>query len=148
MPYATQPDLERAFGAAELRQIAPDGQGGIDAARVAAALARAASTADGYLATRYTTPIAAPGPDLVGATADLARFLLYDDAATEEVARRRDHAIAWLRDVAAGKATTGGAATPDSAARPAPAVIAPPVAFTDARLGRMAPGPYCVPYPK
>lgn len=141
MAYATQADIDGAFGLNELRQIAPDGSGGVDTARVAAAADRAAALADGYLGTRYVTPIATPGADLIGATADLARFILYDDQATDEVRKRRDDAIAWLRDVSNGKAGIAGA-TPIAGAtgeRPAPVVSAPPQAFTDAQLAAMAP---------
>lgn len=141
MAYATQADLERAFGVDELRQIAPDGTGGVDVDRVAAATDRAAALADGYLGTRYVTPIATPGAELVGATGDLSRFILYDDQATEEVRKRRDDAIAWLRDVSVGRAGIAGA-TPIAGAtgeRPAPVVIASPEVFTDVRMATMAP---------
>jgi phage gp36-like protein len=139
--YATQADIDGAFGVDELRQIAPDGSGGVDNLRVTAAADRAAALADGYLSTRYVTPIAAPGADLIGATADIARFYLYDDQATEEVRKRRDDAVAWLRDVSTGKAGIAGATVIAGATgeRPAPVVIAPAEVFTAARMATMAP---------
>lgn len=138
MAYSTQADLAAAFGAAELAQIAPDGSGGTDAARVNAALERASRQADSYLATRYPVPVAAPGPELTGATNDLARWWLYDDAATEEVTRRRDHAIAWLRDIASGRAILPEAAGTTKPPAPA-AIVAPAPVFDADTRARMQP---------
>jgi phage gp36-like protein len=144
MAYATQPDMESAYGQDELSQIAPDGLGGIDADRVSAATERAASLADAYLGTRYVIPIIVPGDMLIGATADIARFYLYDDQATEEVIRRYDHAVAWLRDVSKGNANIPGA-TPvsgDAGGNAMPVVKASPTVFTDERLDTMMPWGY------
>lgn len=104
MPYATQTDLEDAFGAAEILQLADrDGDGLPDAGFVAAALDRADSLIDGYLAGRYALPVS-PAPAVLTATAcDLARYWLYDDAAPDRVRQAYEDAVAWLKDVAAGK---------------------------------------------
>lgn len=140
MPYVTQGDLEQAFGAAELSQLAPDGSGGIDAAQVAEACERASRVADSYLASagRYVVPIAAPGSDLTGAVGDIARADLYDQAEPEAIAKRRDRAIAWLRDIAAGRAVLFDAAAQTAAAVPGASVVAPAVVFDSAVLARMA----------
>lgn len=105
MTYATQTDLEDAFGAAEILQLADRDQDGvIDDGVVAAALARADSVIDGYLGGRYALPLATPYPPVIVATAcDLARYWLYDNAATERVREGFEDAINWLKDVAAGK---------------------------------------------
>lgn len=76
----------------------------------------AVSVIDGYLAARYQVPLS-PAPASVSRYAsDIARYYLYDDAATETVQKRHDDAIAFFRAVAAGKASLG----PD-AETPAPA---------------------------
>lgn len=104
MPYATQTDLEDAFGVAEIVQLADrDGDTVADAAFVAAVLARADSLIDGYLSGRYALPID-PIPVVLTATAcDLARYWLYDDAAPDRIRSAYEDAIAWLKDVASGK---------------------------------------------
>jgi len=70
---------------------------------VNAALADASAQIDGYVATRYRVPLD-PAPGSIKRLAgDLARYQLYDDAVTETIQKRRDEAIAELRDIAAGK---------------------------------------------
>lgn len=71
------------------------------------ALADADATIDGYLAARYPVPFAA-APAIVGRLAcDMARYYLYDDQATETVQKRYDAALAYFRDVSAGKVSLG-----------------------------------------
>lgn len=105
MSYATLTDLQTAFGAAEILQLADrDHSGAIDTGVVEAVLARADSLIDGYLSGRYALPLSAPYPKaLLACAADLARYWLYDDAAPERVRDAYEDTIAWLRDVAAGK---------------------------------------------
>lgn len=76
-------------------------------ALVNGALADADSEIDGYVATRYSVPLA-PVPSIVKRLAcDLARYHLYDDQATETIQKRRDAAVAVLRDISAGKVSLG-----------------------------------------
>lgn len=119
MTYATQLDLENAFGAAEILHLADrDGDGVAEAAVLNAILARADALIDGYLAGRYAVPVAAPVPMTLVATAgDLARYWLYDDAAPERIREAYEDAIAWLRDVAAGRI---GLNLPATGANPLP----------------------------
>lgn len=105
MSYAAQTDLEAAFGATEILQLADRNQDAVaDPGVIAAALARADSVIDGYLGGRYAVPLTAPYPPVIVATAcDLARYWLYDNAATERVREGFEDALAWLKDVAASK---------------------------------------------
>lgn len=139
MSYVTQNYLEQAFGAVELSQLAPDGSGGIDAAQVSEACERASRLADSYLASagRYTVPIAAPGSDLIGAVADIARADLYDQAEPEAIAKRRDRALAWLRDIASGRAVLFDAAAQTAVSISGVTVLAPSVVFDEATIKRM-----------
>lgn len=106
MTYATQTDLEDAFGATELDQLlAPHGVA--SATVLAAALARADSLINSYLAGRYLVPLT-PAPAVVlGMAVDLTRYFLYDDAVPERVRIAYEDAIAWLKDVARGAVTLG-----------------------------------------
>lgn len=79
------------------------------------ALADADSEIDGYVATRYNVPLN-PAPSIVKRLAcDLARHHLYDDQVTEVIQKRRDAAVAVLRDISAGKVSLGTTATGDTA---------------------------------
>jgi phage gp36-like protein len=52
---------------------------------------------------------ATPLPEhLVQAVCDIARYRLYAGAADEEVQNRYDQAVAWLKDVSAGRALLPG----------------------------------------
>lgn len=108
MPYIDQQQLVTRFGEAELQALAPDGQGGIDADTVARACVDAAGEIDARLvAAGYTTPLN-PVPSVVTAhAADIARYRLYDEHATEVVIARYQHAIKFLRDVARGEVMLG-----------------------------------------
>lgn len=114
MTYATQADMQLAFGDAELIQLT-DRSGAldaIDASVLARALAAADALADNYLAVRYTVPLASTPAVLVEACCDIARYELTRGPglrATEEIEKRYTQRVAWLRDVAAGRATLGAA---------------------------------------
>jgi phage gp36-like protein len=110
MAYAIQADLEERFGAAELvrltdRAIPPTGE--IDAAVVARAIADAEAEVNGYLASRYTLPLATVPEILKRLTCDLARYLLYDDVAPDQIRDRYKDAVALLKGIADGKVSLG-----------------------------------------
>lgn len=101
--------LAAAVAGADLSAFVPgDRAAALEAlAVIARALDDAAATIDGYLAARYPVPFAA-APAIVGRLAcDMARYYLYDDQATEAVQKRYDAALAYFRDVAAGKVSLG-----------------------------------------
>ncbi len=114
--YATLDDMTAAFGTDELLAIAdPDNTGAVDASRVEAALARAASEADSYLARRYAVPVAAPAPPvLVAAVCDIARYRLTGGPAseTDPILERYRQAVQWLTRIADGKADLPGQSLP------------------------------------
>ncbi len=70
-------------------------------------LGDANATIDSYVSARYTLPLAPVPAQLERLACDLARFYLFDDQATEQVTQRHDKAVAFLRDVANGKAALG-----------------------------------------
>jgi len=140
--YATPSDLLTRFGAEELAQRADRAvprlvSGELLAAVIAAgdlsswsaeeqaaavagvvvlerALRDADQTIDGYLASRYAVPLS-PVPGVVQRLAsDIARYFLFDDVVTELVEKRYQAAVAFLKDVQAGKASFGTVAEADS----------------------------------
>lgn len=107
MSYASRSDLEQAFTAVEVRNLEAPGRD------IVAALTAADAEIDSRLAVRYVVPITGAVPAdvsrrLTQAACNIARYQLYSDAATEDVTARYASEIAWLRDVAAGKALLPG----------------------------------------
>lgn len=88
------------------------GQGDVEAANAALvklqrAIDDACSVIDGYLAARYKVPLVPAPASVARYASDVARYYLYDAAATETIQKRHDDAIAFFRAVAAGKASLG-----------------------------------------
>lgn len=112
MTYATQADLVTAFGDDEVIQLsdrATPPAGEIDAAVVTRALEAADGEIDSYLASRYTLPLASTPSILRDCAADIARYRLHDRGVPDIVADNYKARVAWLRDVATGRASLGAA---------------------------------------
>lgn len=115
MPYAVLSDLVARYGEAELIQLTDRmGDGAIDAAVVSQALADAGAVIDGYLAGRYTLPLASVPPILVGYCCDLARSRLYTDTPPENITKRADDAVKFLSLLGQGRINLGSAPEPAS----------------------------------
>lgn len=110
MAYAVQADLEERFGEKELLKLTDRSEpntGEIDAAVVARALSDAEAEINGYLAARYTLPLASTPAVLTRLTCDIARYYLYDDWASESVRARYEDAARLLKLIAEGKVKLG-----------------------------------------
>jgi phage gp36-like protein len=106
MAYLTEEQYLDRFGDDEAVLLADtDGDGVADAERIAAAIADAEATIDSYIAARYSTPLETVPAVLTQYAADLARERLHTVQPTEEVTERAKRAVAWLKDVASGKAS-------------------------------------------
>lgn len=117
--------MARYAEAADLAQVglSSDLTTGIDAAVINGVLDKRSRFADGYLAGRWTLPLTAWGDDLRLAVCQLAAWDIMttvvgmnpEDASNSNWRDRRDEALSWLRDVAAGKVTPVGIVdtTPD-----------------------------------
>lgn len=108
MPYTTQQNLVDRFGEAEMIQLTDrENTGSIDADVLTQAIADADAEIDGYLAGRYQLPIAVVPGILTIYAGDIARYRLYDDGATDEIRRRYEDAMKFLRLVSEGKVRLG-----------------------------------------
>lgn len=108
MTYATQQNLVDRFGLVELVQLTDlENTGSLNATRLGAALADASATIDGYLAGRYPLPLTTVPNILVIYCGDIARYMLYDARATEQVTKRYDDAIKFLALVSQDKISLG-----------------------------------------
>jgi len=108
MNYAVVQDMIDRFGEGEVLDVADDGTGAIDTAKVETAINSASRLIDTYLRQRGMTVPLDPAPDVVlDAAADIARFKLHDDEPSDSIKERYKSTIAWLKDVAAGRASLG-----------------------------------------
>lgn len=108
MAYLTQAEIENAFGAAELIDLADrDGDGVADAAFVAQTITRATDLIDTYLRARYGVPLAEV-PGLVRDCAlKIVRYELSEDHATDRVTEDYRQALKWLGEMRDGKMDIG-----------------------------------------
>ncbi len=104
MAYATAAELSDHLGVDRYTDLADrDQDGSVDSAAVAQALTSASSIADSYV-TRYL-PIATAPRMLVDAVLEIAVYKLAGNRATTDERQRYEDAIAWLKDVAAKRAS-------------------------------------------
>ncbi|SDK31961.1 gp436 family protein [Billgrantia gudaonensis] len=118
MPYCTQADLVERFGENELLDLAADDTGtAIDATIVDRAIEDAAGEIDGYVAAAgNSVPLESPPRIVTAVACDIARYRLYDDRATEQVTKRYDDAMKFLRAVAKGDVKLGISAPAEASA--------------------------------
>lgn len=108
MAYATEADIIAIHSEDGLNRLADlDGNGVRDAEKVSRALADAAALIDGYIAVRVSLPISPVPAILKNLSVDIAVYRMASDAGllSEDMRKRYEDAIAFLRDLAAGKAT-------------------------------------------
>jgi phage gp36-like protein len=102
--YIDESGYAKRFTQRELDQLGATG-GGLDFAQAAS---DATETIDSYLAAipgrTFTLPLAVPPARIVGVAADLTRYELWAQRASEEVKTRRDQAMEYLHDLVSGKA--------------------------------------------
>jgi phage gp36-like protein len=110
--YITPQYFIDAFGDDELTQLTTDDT---DTDVFERAASDASSLVDGYLATRYTLPLANVPALVIGWTLDITRYRLWDERAPEQVQKRYDDTMAQLAQLAKGQL----ALPPDVAGVPA-----------------------------
>lgn len=136
MPYITHADLVARFGAEEIaqvsdrrtpREVTPEllelaiagdpliGWAASDVDAVTAAvtlltstIADAQSAVDAYLSGRYSTPLATVPLVVRRLTADVARYYLHGDRASDPIIKAFDAAMGLCRDISTGKVAFGG----------------------------------------
>lgn len=114
MAYCTQQNMIDRFGSEELIQLTDRANVGvIDATVLTQAIDDASSEIDSYLAGRYALPLATIPTALTRIACSMARYHLYDDAATEAVRQRYEDAVKFLRSVGTGQLDMGLSASGD-----------------------------------
>ena len=103
MTYTTKAEMIARYGETEITELTDRmGAGVVDVSVLNKALTDADALIDGYLAARYTLPLATTPTMLVGLASDIARFKLWDDSAPEEVRKRYEDALAQLKLLSQG----------------------------------------------
>jgi phage gp36-like protein len=111
MSYIVQSDLLSQVSEEQLVQLTDDPKIGIvDTARVTAAIANAEAEIDGYVATRYAVPLAAPVPALIKTLSiDVAIYHLWRrrQKVPDLVRTAYEDAVKKLEAIAKGTITLG-----------------------------------------
>ena len=97
--YATRDDMVKRYSLAEVSQLERYLTGGES---VAAAIADAGSIIDGWIGAWYAVPLEYPPDNIKIFVCDIARYLLWKSKASEEVRRRYDDAMSYLKGVSKG----------------------------------------------
>lgn len=129
--------MTRYAEAADLAALGVRAQatGGVASGDVNGALDAASLLFDGYARARYDVPFTAWGMDVRSAVAKVAAYEILSvrgmqpgaSQADENVRDRYKDAIAWMKDVSAGRVRVSGGATTPAAERSARASTAPTV---------------------
>ncbi|MEC7118513.1 MAG: DUF1320 domain-containing protein [Pseudomonadota bacterium] len=103
--YATRDDLIDRFGATDIqnleRRLSADKQP--DPSISERAIADAEEEANSYISVRHTLPLSVVPEVLRRAICDMARYALYTNTPLDEVTKRYELALTWLKRVADGK---------------------------------------------
>ena len=97
--YATRDDMVKRYSLTEVSQLERYLSGGES---VDAALADAGSIIDGWIGAKYAIPLEYPPDNIKIFVCDIARYLLWKSRASEEVHRRYEDAISFLKGVSKG----------------------------------------------
>jgi len=114
MSYCTLQDLTNRYGLKELIDLSDnDNTGAINTEVIDRAISDAEGEIDGYLASRYPLPINPVPKSIARIACDIARYYLYDDVAIEQVNKRYNDAVKFLKAVSQGDVSIGITATGD-----------------------------------
>lgn len=97
--YATRDDMVKRYSLTEVSQLERYLTGGES---VDAAIADAGSIIDGWIGAKYAVPLEYPPDNIKIFVCDIARYLLWKSKASEEVRRRYDDAMSYLKGVSKG----------------------------------------------
>lgn len=111
MSYCTQADLLKLIPTADLAQLTAESGDTPDADVVTEAIAKAGAEIDSYLAVRYVLPLTDTPAQVKHLAVDMAIYHLYSRRGMmlEIRGKNYDKAVAFLKDVAVGRAEIIGA---------------------------------------
>lgn len=108
MAYITIDELRAYLQKKDIEQLSDDVNGTSDAEEVITPILESATDiCNSYIGVRYTVPLTAPDYAIKDACAKIATYYLHlrrDWTVTETIEKAYEAAIAWLKNVAQGKA--------------------------------------------
>lgn len=109
MTYCTKDDLDKLLPARELLELTTDSGSEPDPAVINECISKADAEIDSYLGLRYQVPFANAPARVQALAVDLAIYHLYSRRSVVPAVREKNYqqALAFLREVAAGKAVLG-----------------------------------------
>lgn len=128
MAYCTKQDLIVRFGIDELIQLTDPEVESVNDDTISRAITDAEATINAHLQVRYTLPLPNVPAFLTRVACEIARYMLYQDRATEEVTRRYEGAMKTLESLARG--TLGVDADDGSPSLGSPEIMAGDRVFT------------------
>ncbi|MEC7121108.1 MAG: DUF1320 domain-containing protein [Pseudomonadota bacterium] len=103
MAYCDRADLVRRFGESEISDLLDrNNDASDDDQALSATIADADALIDGYLGSRYSTPLVTVPNAIRAISCDITRYLLWDDNAPAEIRTRYEDALARLKDYSKG----------------------------------------------
>lgn len=97
--YATRDDMVKRYSLNEISQLERYLMGDES---VESAIADAGSIIDGWIGAKYAIPLEYPPENIKIFVCDIARYLLWKSKASEEVRRRYEDAMSYLKGVSKG----------------------------------------------
>jgi len=112
MAYCTKDDLDKLLPAQELLELTADSGTSPDLTVINECINKAAAEIDSYLGLRYQVPFADVPARVQALAVDLAIYHLYSRRSVVPAVREKNYhqGLAFLREVAAGKAVLGDGA--------------------------------------
>lgn len=112
MSYINQHDVVQRLGSQQFINLTDiDGDGIADAAFLADNISDVEAEVDGYIGQRYSLPLSSSPAILKRICVDILVYRLsaYGALNTEEITKRYNDAVSWLKEVADGSFILGGA---------------------------------------
>ena len=119
MAYCIQDDLLKMIPESELAELTAESGTEPDSGVVEEAVAKADGEIDAYLGVRYNLPLPEVPALVRSLSVEMALFHLYSRRSVAPQVRRQKYetAVAFLKQVAAGQASIGGAGDPSGDSR-------------------------------
>lgn len=137
MPYASVAEMLAEYDSEplyELRQLVPTLAGEADETAVQEALTEASGLMDEYIGSRYALPLdavtASRAAWLRRVCLEIARYFLWRDRASEEVRKRFEGHVSYLRDLARGTVSWPEIAQPTATVAGSAELYSVPGTFT------------------
>lgn len=109
--YAGKEDLITRFGEREIAAISSNDGETIDETVVATALSDAEDLINSYVSVKYALPLTTVPAALKRISCDFARYFMYKEVIPDELEKKYEQNLAFLKDIARGVVSLGDFST-------------------------------------